>query len=75
MHLVAVGNRAREIFIANFTRKWIARDARARVVHKQIAVLLFAASAASVAGQAMEVGILLLIAHLMQLAARESRAW
>ena len=75
MHLVAVGNRAREIFIANFTRKWIARDARARVVHRQITVLLFAASAANVADQSMKISILLLIAHLMQLAARESRAW
>ena len=75
MHLIAGGDRAREAFIANITTKWITRDARARVVYKEIAVLLFAASAASVAGQSMEVSILLLIAHVMQLTARESRAW
>ena len=75
MHLVAGVDRAREVFIANITMEWIARDERARVVHKHIAVLLFAASAASVAAQATEVSILLLVAHVMQLAARESRAW
>ena len=75
MHLAAGGDRAREVFLANITMEWVARDARARVVHTKIAVLLFAASAASVAGQATKVGILLLTAHVMQLAARESRAW
>ena len=74
MHLIAEGDRAREAFIANITTKWITRDARARVVYKEIAVLLFAASAASVAGQSVKVGILLLIAHVMQVTARESRA-
>ena len=50
MHLIAGEDRAREVFIANITMEWIARDERARLVHKQIAVLLSAASAASVAG-------------------------
>ena len=50
MHLIAGEDRAREVFIANITLEWIARDERARLVHKQIAVLLSAASAASVAG-------------------------
>ena len=73
MHLIAEGDRAREAFIANITTKWITRDARARVVYKEIAVLLFAASVASVAGESVKVGILLLIAHVMQVTARESR--
>ena len=73
--LVAGESRAGYVFLANITMEWAARDARARVVHKKIAVLLFAASAASVAVGATEVSILLLITHVMQLAAGESRAW
>ena len=75
MHLAAGEDRAREVFLANITMGWIARDARASVVNKNIAVLLFGASAVSVAVQATKVGILLLIAHVMQLAARGNRAW
>ena len=75
MHLAAGEDRAREVFLANITMEWIARHTRARFVHKHIAVLLFAASAANVAAQATEVGILLLMAHIMQLAAGGSRAW
>ena len=54
---------------------WAARDAAARIVREIVAVLLLAASAASVAVGATEVNILLLITHVMQLAAGESRTW
>ena len=75
MHLAAGESRAREVFLANITMEWTARDAGARVVDKMIAVLFLAASAASVAVGATEVNILLLITHVMQLAAGETRAW
>ena len=55
--------------------EWTARDAAARIVREIVAVLLLAASAASVAVGATEVSILLLMTNVMQLAAGESRAW
>ena len=75
MHLAAGGDRTRKVFLANITMEWIARDTRARFVHTNIAVLPFAASTAHVAVQSTEVDILLLMAHVMQPAARDSCAW
>ena len=75
MHLAAGESRTWLVFLAYITMEWTARDAAARIVREIVAVLLLAASAASVAVGATEVSILLLITHVMQLAAGESRAW
>ena len=74
MQLAAGENRARQVFLANITMEWTARDARARVVNKVFDLLLFAALAASVAVGATEVNILSLITHVMDLAAGGRRA-
>ena len=75
LQLVAGESRAGYVFLANIAVEWTARDAAARIVREIVAVLLLATSAASVAVGATEVIISLLITHVMQLAAGESRAW
>ena len=75
MHLAAGGSRAREVFLANITVEWTARDAGARAVHKKIDLLSLAAFAADMTVGATKVNILTLTTHVLQLADREICAW
>ena len=75
MHLAAGESRAREVFLANITMEWTARDAEARIVNEIVALLLFAALAADVAVGATKVNISTLKTHVVQLAAGKFCAW
>ena len=75
MHLAAGESRAREVFLANITMEWTARDAGARVVHKKIALLSLAAFAADMTIGATKVSILTQMTHVVQLAAGKFCAW